>query len=135
MGLNLGIKRRTLLKLAWGALALLAAAAAFDGARLMADERINAQIASGALPPEDPEAPAELRFAQACAQAASGAGIMRGGPLREPVSAISPWRAQPSAGCSSPTSRPTEPSPPGAWRASSRSPTTTRRPWSPAAAW
>lgn len=73
MGLNLGIKRRTLLKLAWGALALLAGAAAFDGARLMADERINAQIASGPLPPEDPEAPAELRFAQAYAQAASGA--------------------------------------------------------------
>lgn len=73
MGLNLGIKRRTLLKLAWAALALLAGAAAFDGARLMADERINAQIASGPLPPEDPDAPPELRFAQACAQAASGA--------------------------------------------------------------
>ena len=56
-----------------GALALLAAAAAFDGARPMADERINAQIASGALPPEDLEALAErCASPQACAQAASG---------------------------------------------------------------
>lgn len=70
----MGLKRRTLLRLAWAALALLAGLAAVDGWQLAAAQRINAQIASGGLPPEDPGAPAELRFAHAYAQAASGAG-------------------------------------------------------------
>lgn len=67
-------KRRTLLRLAWAALAGVALAAALDGWRLRRDEALNAQITSGALPAESPEAPLELRFAQAAALAASGAG-------------------------------------------------------------
>lgn len=68
------IRRRTVLKLAWVALAAVVLAAALDGWRLRRDEAINAQITSGALPPEHPEAAAELRFAHAAALAASGAG-------------------------------------------------------------
>ncbi len=69
----MGLRRRTGVKLAWGALTLLAALAAWDGWRLLRIETVNAQITSGALPPEDPAAPPELRFAHAYAQAASGA--------------------------------------------------------------
>jgi mxaK protein len=69
----MGLKRRTVLKLAWGALAAVAVLGAFDGWRLLQAERLNAQIASGALPPEDPAARPELRLAHAVAQAASGA--------------------------------------------------------------
>ncbi|WP_298830727.1 MxaK protein [uncultured Piscinibacter sp.] len=67
------IKRRTMLRLAWGALGALAVLAAVDGWRLWRDERLNAQIASGTLAPESPEDRPELRFAHAYAQAASGA--------------------------------------------------------------
>ena len=74
MGLMITLKRRTWLRLAWAALAGVALLAALDGWRLWRDEALNAQVASGNLPPENPEAPAELRFAQAAALAASGAG-------------------------------------------------------------
>ena len=74
MGLMITLKRRTTLRLAWAALAAVALLAALDGWRLWRDEALNAQVASGNLPPENPEAPAELRFAQAAALAASGAG-------------------------------------------------------------
>lgn len=67
-------KRRTLLRLGWVALAGVMLGAAVDGWRLRGDEALNAQIVQGRLPPESPEAPAELRFAQAVALAASGAG-------------------------------------------------------------
>lgn len=67
------MKRRTMLRLAWGALAVLAALAAIDGWRLWHDEQLNAQIVRGTLPPETAEDRPELRFAQAHALAASGA--------------------------------------------------------------
>ncbi|TXC65791.1 MxaK protein [Piscinibacter aquaticus] len=69
----MGLKRRTLVRAAWTALGMLAALAAIDGWRLVQAERVNGQISAGALPPEDAAAPAELRFAHAAAQAASGA--------------------------------------------------------------
>lgn len=73
--MGLTIKRRTLLRAAWGALLALAVLAALDGWRLAADERLNARISHGPLPPDDDQnAPPELRFAQAYAMAASGAG-------------------------------------------------------------
>lgn len=70
----MGLKRRTMLKLAWAALAGVALLAALDGWRLQRDEALNEQIRSGALPAETAEAPLELRFAHAAALAASGAG-------------------------------------------------------------
>ncbi len=69
----LGLSRKVGIRLAWTLLALLAAAAARDGWQLLQAERLNAQIVAGTLPPEDAQAPAELRFAHAHAQAASGA--------------------------------------------------------------
>lgn len=69
----MGLKRRTLVRVAWAALAALAMLAALDAWRLAQAERLNAQIAAGTLPPEDPAAAPELRFAHAAAQAASGA--------------------------------------------------------------
>lgn len=69
----MGLKRRTMVRLAWAALGALAVLAALDGWRLAQAERLNAQIAAGTLPPEDATAPPELRFAHAAAQAASGA--------------------------------------------------------------
>ncbi len=69
----MGLRRRTLVRLAWVALVALGALAALDGWRFVRAARINAQIASGALPPESDDAPAQIRFAQAYAQAASGA--------------------------------------------------------------
>lgn len=69
----MGLKRRTMVRAAWAALGVLAVLAAFDGWRVVQAERLNAQIAAGTLPPEDPAAPPELRFAHAAAQAASGA--------------------------------------------------------------
>jgi len=56
------------------ALLLLAAAAAVvDGVRLARDEGLNRQIQAGPPPPPATGQPAELRFARAHAQAASGA--------------------------------------------------------------
>ncbi|WP_341893400.1 MxaK protein [Variovorax sp. YR752] len=68
------LQRRTVLKIVWAALAGVAVLAAIDGWRLQRDEALNAQISGGSLPPENPEAPLELRFAHAAALAASGAG-------------------------------------------------------------
>lgn len=70
----MGLKRRTMLKLAWAALAGVALLAVLDGWRLQRAEALNEQIRSGALPAEMAEAPLELRFAHAAALAASGAG-------------------------------------------------------------
>jgi mxaK protein len=69
----MGLKRCTMVRLAWAALSALAVLAVFDVWQLVRDERLNAQIAAGNLPPEDAAAPPELRFAHAAAQAASGA--------------------------------------------------------------
>ena len=69
----MGLKRRTMLKLAWAGLAMLAMLAALDGWRLWRDEQLNARIVRGTLPPETAEDRPELRFAHAWAQAASGA--------------------------------------------------------------
>lgn len=58
------------------AIALAAAVAvltAVDGARLWRELRLNDAIATGRLPVETRDAPVELQFAQAHAQAASGA--------------------------------------------------------------
>jgi mxaK protein len=68
MGLN--PKRAT--RVVWGLAALLSAAVALDAALLWRDEARNALIAAG-MPPADTAVP-ELRFAQAYAHAASGAG-------------------------------------------------------------
>ena len=73
MGLMQPGTRRRLVRLGWVALAVLAVAAAVDAGRLVADERLNALISHWPLPPESPDAPAEMRFAHAYAQAASGA--------------------------------------------------------------
>lgn len=70
----MGLKRRTMLRMGWAALAALALLAAVDGWRLQRDEALNAQITRGPLPPESPDAAPELRFAHAAALAASGAG-------------------------------------------------------------
>lgn len=70
----MGLKRRTMVRTGWAALVALALLAAFDGWQLLQAGRLNAQIEAGELPPEDATAPAELRFAHAAAQAASGAG-------------------------------------------------------------
>lgn len=72
----MGLKRptlRSLTRAAWAALALLGVAATVDATLLWRAHQVNRLIASGALPPEAPGQAPELRFAQAHAQAASGA--------------------------------------------------------------
>ena len=69
----MGLTRRTGVRLAWTALALLAALAAGDGWRLARDERVNAQIRAGTLQAVADDAPPELRLAHAHALAAGGA--------------------------------------------------------------
>lgn len=64
------MSRRT--RAAVAALALLAAGAAIDGARLARVRNWNTAIESGRLPPEGAGLPAEMRFAQAAALAAAG---------------------------------------------------------------
>jgi mxaK protein len=54
-------------------LALTLAAAAIDGVRAWRQQRWNELIAVGPLPPEGGDLPPQVRFAQAYAQAASGA--------------------------------------------------------------
>jgi mxaK protein len=54
-------------------LALTLVAAAIDGVRAWRQERWNELIATGPLPPEGGGLPVQVRFAQAHAQAASGA--------------------------------------------------------------
>jgi mxaK protein len=55
-------------------LALLSAAALIDGAHLWRQQRLNDLIASGPLPADAKDMPLQVQFAQAHAQAASGAG-------------------------------------------------------------
>ena len=72
----MGLSRPTPRQLTRGAvaaLALLAVAAAVDALGLWQASRLNEQIRSGQLPPDAPGQRAELRFAQAHAQAVSGA--------------------------------------------------------------
>ncbi|MEJ8853668.1 hypothetical protein WKW79_03765 [Variovorax robiniae] len=69
MGLN-KLRRRT--RVVWGLLAVLAVAAMVDGALAWRKHRWNEVIASGTLPADTKEAPPELRFAQAHAQAEAG---------------------------------------------------------------
>jgi len=64
-------RRRT--RAVWVLLVLTLAAAAIDGARTWRQQRWNELIASGPLPAESRELPVQLQFAQAYAQAASGA--------------------------------------------------------------
>lgn len=64
---------RHLTRAAFVVLAGLAVAAAVDGLQLWRALQVNRQIADGRLPAEAPGQPPELRFAQAHAQAASGA--------------------------------------------------------------
>lgn len=54
-------------------LVLMVIAAVIDGALLWRQQRWNAAIASGTLPADSNDLPAQVRFAQAHAQAASGA--------------------------------------------------------------
>jgi mxaK protein len=69
-----GLISRRMTRLAWAGLVLLAALAAHDGWRLVQVRRVNALIKTGSpLSAESPDAPPELRFAQAWAEAASGA--------------------------------------------------------------
>lgn len=63
---------RTRLRLAWGALALLALAAVIDGWRWQDKERDNAMIRAGIAERPDPTARAELRFAHATELARRG---------------------------------------------------------------
>jgi mxaK protein len=60
-------------RLAWAGLALLAAAAGWDGSALWRDRGLNRQIAAGTLPAEAADERPEMRFARAAALAASGA--------------------------------------------------------------
>jgi mxaK protein len=70
----MGLTRRRGTRLAIGLLVVLAGLAAVDAWRLAQAERVNQLIVAGTLPTaDDPTAPPELRFAQAMAQAASGA--------------------------------------------------------------
>ncbi len=60
-------------RLAWIALALSLVWSGFEGAMLLRAQQLNRQLASGTPPPDSATAPAEVRFAQAYALAASGA--------------------------------------------------------------
>jgi mxaK protein len=57
----------------WLLLALVAVAAATEGARTWRQQRWNELIASGRVPAEAKDVPVQVQFAQAYAQAASGA--------------------------------------------------------------
>ncbi len=70
----MGLTRRRMTRLAWLLLAGTALLAAVDALGLLRVERLNAQIAAGTVPPDAADTVPELRFAQAYAQAASGAG-------------------------------------------------------------
>ena len=67
----LGSRRRT--RAVWALLAVMVCAAAIDGAMAWRQQRWNALIVSGPLPDKGTELPPQVRFAQAHAQAASGA--------------------------------------------------------------
>jgi mxaK protein len=68
----MGLITRTRVRVVWALLAGLAAAAAVDGVQLVRAQRWNAQIDAGASTLAT-EAPPQVRFAVATAQAASGA--------------------------------------------------------------
>jgi mxaK protein len=70
----MGLKRNTALRWIVVALLLLAVLALHDGWQLHRIARWNEQIAAGVPQADEPGAPRELRFAQAHARAASGAG-------------------------------------------------------------
>jgi mxaK protein len=81
----MGLSSRRALRIAWGLLAALAAVAAVDAVGLWRAQRWNARIDAGA-PDAAPDEPAELRFAQAHAMAASGAtdaALSRYGALQD----------------------------------------------------
>jgi mxaK protein len=81
----MGLSSRRVVRITWALVAALAVAAAVDGVWLWRAQRWNAQIDAGA-PGAGPDAPAELRFAQAHAQAASGAtdaALSRYGALQD----------------------------------------------------
>jgi mxaK protein len=69
----MGIGSRRLTRVAWLLLALLVIAAAVDGARTWRQQHWNELITAGPLPAEGSDVPAQVQFAQACAQVASGA--------------------------------------------------------------
>jgi mxaK protein len=69
--MGLSTRRRT--RIAWALLVLVLAAAAFDAARVLRDEHRNTLIAAGTVPADATGLPPPMRFAQAYAQAASGA--------------------------------------------------------------
>jgi mxaK protein len=64
------LRRRT--RMVWGLLAVLAAAAMVDGALAWRQHHWNEVITSGALPADTKDAPPQVRFAQAHAQAEAG---------------------------------------------------------------
>jgi mxaK protein len=69
--MGLGSRRRT--RAALVLFALVAVAAAFDGARTWRQHRWNELITSGQLPADSRSVPVQVQFAQAWAHAASGA--------------------------------------------------------------
>jgi mxaK protein len=69
----MALNRRAVRRAAWAALASLGALALIDAWSLHRAMAWNALIESGAMPADTPGAPLEIRFAQAYAQAASGA--------------------------------------------------------------
>lgn len=80
------MRSRRATRIAWALLGLLAAAAAVETARLVRIDRWNAVIAAGGGTGVAADAPAEVRFAQAWAQAASGANeaaLTRYGALQD----------------------------------------------------
>lgn len=68
----MGLRSRLRARAAWTLLAVLAVAAACDGARTWRQERWNTLIVSGQVPDDVGEGPAEVRFAQADARVARG---------------------------------------------------------------
>jgi mxaK protein len=69
----MGMNPRRRMRLVLGLLGALAIGAAVDGANVWRQHRWNEVIASGTLPAENDDVPAQVRFAQAHAQADSGA--------------------------------------------------------------
>jgi len=69
--MGLASRRRT--RAVWVLLALVSAAAATEGIRAWRQHRWNQLIASGQVPADAKDVPAQAQFAQAYAQAASGA--------------------------------------------------------------
>ena len=82
--MGLGSRQRT--RTVWVLLALVTVAAATEGARTWAEQRWNALIVSGRVPVDAKDVPVQVQFAQAYAQAASGAeeaALQRYRPLQD----------------------------------------------------